>query len=223
MKGYGQFCPVALGAELFAERWTPLILRELLHGAQRFAEIHRGVPRISRHLLALRLQALEHARLVEHKVGATGRGGEYGLTEAGREFGPVIEALGTWGYKWTTRDLRDEHLDPDYLMWTVRRLVRIENLPDRRVVVRFQFREYPKRRYWLVLSRREVDLCIIDPGFEVDLEVAAETRALAEICLGHLEVGEATIRGRLAATGPRQYCRDLRQWLGVTPFATLQL
>jgi len=221
MKGYSQFCPVALGAELFAERWTPLILRELLHGAGRFADIHRGVPRISRHLLALRLQALEHAGLVEHKVGATGRGGAYGLTEAGREFGPVIEALGTWGYKWTTRDLRDEHLDPDYLMWTVRRLVRMENLPDRRVVVRFQFREYPKRRYWLLLSPREVDLCIIDPGFEVDIEVAAETRALAEICLGHLRVGEAVGRGKLVANGPRQYCRDLGRWLGVTPFATL--
>src|SRR5690349_10750346 len=134
MKGYGQFCPVALAAELFAERWTPLILRELFHGARRFVDIHRGVPRISRHLLALRLQALEHAGLVEHKVGATGRGGEYGLTEAGREFEPVIEALGVWGYKWTTRDLRDEHLDPDYIMWTGRRLVRIENQPDRRVV-----------------------------------------------------------------------------------------
>jgi DNA-binding HxlR family transcriptional regulator len=221
MKGYGQFCPVALGTEVFAERWTPLILRELLHGARRFADIHRGVPRISRHLLTLRLQALAHAGIIERKVVAARRGGEYGLTQAGREFGPVIDALGDWGYKWSTRDLRDEHLDPDYLMWTVRGLVRVENLPEQRVVVQFRFREHPKRRYWLILNRRELDLCIVDPGFDVDLEVVAETRALAEICLGHLKLVEATGRGRLAVTGPRQYCRDLAQWLGVTHFAAI--
>lgn len=221
MKGYGQFCPVALAAEVFAERWTPLILRELLDGARRFADIHRGVPRISRHLLALRLRALEHAGVVEHKIARTGRGGEYGLTEAGREFAPVIESLGDWGYKWSTRNLRDEHLDPDYVMFAVHKLIRIDSLPERRVVVQFRLSEHPRRRYWLVLSRRDVDLCIIDPGFDVDLEVVAGTRALAEICLGHLRVAEAIGRGWLTATGPRQYCRDLERWLGVTPFAAI--
>jgi DNA-binding HxlR family transcriptional regulator len=134
MKGYSQFCPVALAAEVFAERWTPLILRELLSGALRFADIHRGVPRMSRNLLCQRLDALAHIGIIERKPLAHGRGSEYHLTEAGRAFGPVVESLGAWGYKWSSRDLRDEHLDPDFLIWVLRRLVRIENLPDHRVV-----------------------------------------------------------------------------------------
>src|SRR4051812_18633499 len=113
MKGYGQFCPVALAAEVFAERWTPLILRELLYGNRRFVEIHRGVPRMSRNLLCQRLDALEHLEIVEQKTTPTGKGHEYGLTEAGQEFRPVIDALGTWGYKWFSHDLRDETLHAD--------------------------------------------------------------------------------------------------------------
>ena len=139
MKGYGQFCPVALAAEVFAERWTPLILRELLSGAHHFADLHRGVPRISRNLLCQRLDALAHGGIIERRPAPNGRGHEYWLTAAGREFGPVIEALGIWGYKWAAHDLRDEHLDPDFLMWVMHRLVRIENLPERRVVILFRF------------------------------------------------------------------------------------
>lgn len=220
MKGYGQFCPVALGAEIFAERWTPLILRELLSGARRFADIHRGVPRISKNLLCLRLDALERSGIVERKPIITGRGFEYSLTKAGREFGPVIECLGAWGYKWSSHDLRDEHLDPDFLMWVMHRLVRLGNLPDHRVVVFFNFRQAPKRRYWLVLNISEVDVCLFDPGFGTDLEVVADVRAMAEITLGHLNVRNAIARGQLTLTGPRHYCRQFPNWLGSAHYAS---
>lgn len=220
MKGYGQFCPVAMGAEVFAERWTPLILRELLSGSRRFAELHRGLPRMSRNLLCQRLAALEHSGIIQRRAVGNGRSHEYCLTAAGQEFGPVIDALGMWGYEWNSRDLRDENLDPDHLMWVLRRLIRIENLPDRRVVVCFRFRQDLKRRFWLLLKRPEVDLCLFDPGYEVDLGVVADMKALAEICLGHLSVREATYGGKMSLTGTRDYCRALRDWIGVSRFAT---
>jgi DNA-binding HxlR family transcriptional regulator len=220
MKGYGQFCPVALAAEVFAERWTPLILRELLSGARRFADIHRGVPRISRNLLCQRLDSLAHTGIIERKPIVNGRGFEYHLTGAGREFGPVIESLGAWGYKWSTRDLRDENLDPDFLMWVMHRLVRTENLPDQRVVVFFQFRQAPKRRYWLVLNRHEIDVCLFDPGFGIDLEVVADLRALAKICLGHFTVGDAITHGALTLSGARHFCRKFPTWLGTAHYAS---
>lgn len=219
MKGYGQFCPVALASEVFAERWTPLIIRELLAGSKRFADIYRGVPRISRNLLCLRLDALERSGIITRTIEANGRGGEYSLTTAGQEFRAVIEALGMWGYKWSTHDLQDENLDPDHLMWVLRRLMRIENLPSRRVVLYFQFTEHKKRRYWLVLNGPDIDVCLFDPGYEVDVEIVAETRAMAEICLGHISLREAAGTGRLKITGPRQLCREMSGWFGVTHFA----
>lgn len=220
MNGYGQFCPVALAAEVFAERWTPLILRELLSGARRFADIHRGVPRMSRNLLCQRLDSLAYSGIIERKPTANGRGFEYHLTAAGKEFGPVIESLGAWGYKWSTHDLRDEHLDPDFLIWVLHRLMRKENLPDHRTVVFFQFRETPKRRYWLVLKRPEVDVCLFDPGYGIDLEVVAKLRALADICLGHLTVRDAMVRGTLTLSGARDLCRKFPTWLGTAHYAS---
>ena len=222
MKGYGQFCPVALAAEVFAERWTPLILRELLSGARRFADIHRGVPRISRNLLCQRLDTLAHVGIIERRPFPNARGAEYHLTEAGREFGPVIEALGNWGFKWSSRDLRDEHLDPDFLMWVMHKLVRRENLPNHRVVVFFQFRQAPKRRYWLILNRPEVDVCLFDPGFGIDLEVVADLRALADICLGHLRFRDAVSRGWLTLLGTRSVCKDFSMWVGTAHFGSGQ-
>jgi DNA-binding HxlR family transcriptional regulator len=219
MKGYGQFCPVALAAEVFAERWTPLILRELLYGARRFADLHRGVPRISRNLLTQRLDALAHSGIIERTALPSGRGHEYHLTQAGREFAPAIEALGTWGYKWISHDLRDEDLDPDYLMWVLHSLIRKENLPEGRVVVLFQFRQAMKRRYWLVLERDAVDVCLFDPGFGTDLEVLGDVRALADVCLGKVSARDVTTQGKVVLTGPRDLCRQFPTWLGTTHYA----
>src|SRR5262245_30964469 len=163
MKGYGQFCPVAKAAEIFAERWTPLVLRELLCGSHRFSDLHRGVPLMSRTLLAQRLAQLEDAGIVRSAARAKGRGREYFLTPSGEEFRPVIEGLGEWGQRWARRQVSAEDLDPGLLMWDIRRRVNIDRLPDRRVVVRFDFRAVLRtlRRptsFWLILEHRGVDV-----------------------------------------------------------------
>ena len=218
---YGQFCPVALGAEIFAERWTPLILRELMMGGRRFTDIHRGVPRISKNLLTQRLDSLRRAGIIDRRPSPDGRGYEYQLSHAGRELGAVIDALGTWGYKWASKDLTDERLDPDFLMWALRRMVRVDALPVERVTLAFRFRRHANRQFWLVLQRPEVDLCLFDPGFEVDVTVDSEVEALARVCLGHLGLLQAVKAGQIELSGRSQYRRALSGWLGVTRFAAM--
>jgi DNA-binding HxlR family transcriptional regulator len=225
--GYRQFCPVALGAEVFAERWTPLILRELLLGSHRFSELRRGLPRISRNLLTQRLASLERAGLVERRPRSNGRGFAYYLTQAGEELRPVVTALGTWGYRWAATELRPENLDPGLLMWFLRRRVRVENLPEHRVVIRFEFRAQgaeafwldKQQSFWLILDRPLVDLCLSDPGFEVDLTVRAELSELARVYLGHSSLAQAIRQGAVEVVGRREFRSGFRDWLGVSPFA----
>lgn len=221
MTDYGQFCPVALGAEIFAERWTPLILRELLIGGRRFCDIQRGVPRMSRNLLAQRLQSLQRSGIIEQLPTEGSHGHEYRLTTAGRELSAVIDALGTWGYRWATKDLTDKDLDPDFLMWSLRRMVRVDALPDNRVVALFRFRRHRDRLYWLVFQRPEVDLCLFDPGHEVSLEIEAEVAALARVCLGQLGLLDAMRDGSVEVHGAPHHRSALPSWLGVTRFAGL--
>ena len=221
MSSYGQFCPIALGAEIFAERWTPLILRELLMGGRRFNDIQRGLPRISRNLLAQRLHSLQKSGIIEQQTTDGGRGHEYCLTVAGRELGAVIDALGTWGYRWASKDLSDENLDPDFLMWALRRMIRVDALPDERVVVLFRFRRVADRVYWLVLQRPEVDLCLFDPGHDVSLEILAEVEALARVCLGQVGLLQVIRAGDVEVHGAPRYRKALPSWLGVTRFAAL--
>ena len=217
---YGQFCPVALGAEIFAERWTPLIVRELLMGARGFSDIHRGVPRISKNLLTQRLDSLRRSGIVEQVREDGERKHLYRLTIAGRELAPVIDALGIWGYNWASKDLEDDRLDPDFLMWSLRRLVRVDALPDERVVISFRFRKHEDRLYWLVLHKPDVDLCLDDPGYDVSLEVDGTVAALARVCLGHLDLANALRDGDIEVRGAPRFRSALSSWLGVTRFAS---
>jgi len=223
--GYGQFCPVAVASEIFAERWTPIIVRELLAGSEHFNEIHRGIPRISRALLASRLRGLQEAGVLLAEPLATGRGFCYRLTEAGRELRPVIEALGRWGQRWTARVDR-RRLDPGFLMWNLRRRVALDRLPSRRVVLCFRFAgpaiaARVRRTYWLVLEPDRADLCIEDPGFDVDLYVEAELDALVKVWLGDLTFDRVLRAGELRLLGSRELAKAFPSWWLLSPYAAV--
>jgi DNA-binding HxlR family transcriptional regulator len=227
VRGYGQFCPVAKASEIVAERWTPLVLRELLCGSQRFNDLHRGVPLMSRTLLTRRLRELEDAGVIERRESSPG-GSEYRLTPAGEELRPIIEQLGAWGHRWVRRDVEGDDLDPSLLMWDVRRRIDRAALPDRRVVVRFDLRGVPRehsaqRTWWLVLDRDEVDLCLKDPGFPVDITVDADLGALTRVWMGRLAFAEAVRSGLVHTEGQRPLVRAFPGWLGLSTFASVPM
>ena len=224
MKGYGQFCPVAVASEIFAERWTPLILRELFSGSRRFNEIRSGMPLISRTLLAQRLRELEDAGVIESTPLSTGRGREYRLTKAGEEFREVVERLGAWGQRHVVQQFAPHNLDPGLLMWAMHRRIDLSRLPKPRVVVRFEFRGVPARcmqvrTAWLVLEKSGADVCMRDPGFEVDLVVHGELAALTRVHTGHLSFADGVRAGTIKVEGPRALAQAFPGWLLHSPFA----
>lgn len=223
-RGYGQFCPVAVAAEVVAERWTPLILRELFCGARRFAEIRRGMPLISRSLLAQRLRELEDAGVITSAARVRGR--DYRLTVAGEELRAVIERMGEWGQRWTKGRVAVENLDPGLLLWDIHRRMAVDRLPDSRVVVRVDFRGVPAHRrgqdtWWLVLRRPEVDVCLKDPGFEVDLVISADLATLTKVWLGDMTLAQALRAGTVRLDGPRALIRAFPDWLLLSTFASV--
>lgn len=221
MTRYGQFCPVAKAAEVVAERWTPLVLRELLNGSHRFNDLLRGVPLMSRSLLAKRLRELESAGIVERRRTGGRKTKEYFLTPAGEELRPIVEGLGVWGQRWVMHELSEDDLDPSLLMWDVQRNLVADRLPDRQVVVRFDFPGVagPRRRWWLLVGPEGGDLCMTDPGFEVDLSVEAELRELTRFWLGQLDWRAMLSAGALRMEGPRGLQTALAGWLGRSPLA----
>ncbi len=220
-ESYGQFCPIAQAAEVLTERWTLLVLRELLMGSTRFNEIQRGVPRMSSSLLSKRLRELERSQLLTREPLSGERGHAYHLTPAGEALGPLVVSLGTWSRDWLKREISAEEADPALLMWDLRRSVRLDRLPAERVVVFFRYRdaEEGKRAWWLVAQESGADLCFSDPGFAIDLQVDAEARAMAEVWVGRLELGAAMRSRRLRITGPDHFVRTLPDWLGLSTFA----
>lgn len=217
MDGYGQFCPIAKAAEVVCERWTPLILRELLVGSTRFNEIHRGVPNCSPALLSKRLKELERAGILDRVV--QGRSVAYRLTDAGRELFPVILGLGEWGQRWARTDYRPDDLDPGLLLWDVRRNLRPGGLGSGTTTVEFVFPALPSTRrfFWLVVDDRDVDLCVTDPGRDVDLVVEADLRTLTEVWLGDTEFVDAVADHRIAVSGPSGLTRRFPSWFGEHP------
>ena len=222
LRGYGQFCPVSRAAEILAERWTPLIVRELLCGSTRFNDLQRGVPRMSPALLTRRLRELEHAGIIERRRAGQGSGWEYHLTSAGEELRPIIEGMGFWAQRWVRDDLlADQNLDPDLLMWDIRRCVAARRPPAERFIVQFRFAGMPssRRPYWLVLDGGQPDLCLRDPGFDIDLLVSCTVRTLTEIWLGHLSVAAARKDGRLELDGAAKLADRFAAWFGGSVFA----
>ena len=220
-ESYGQFCPVAQAAEVLTERWTLLVLRELLMGSTRFNELQRGVPRMSSSLLSKRLREMERSGLITREPLEGERGNSYRLTAAGEALGPTVIALGTWSREWLKREISAEEADPALLMWDMRRSLQLDRLPADQVVTFFRFRdaEEGKRAWWMVAQRQGVDLCFTDPGFGIDLQVDAEARAMAQVWVGKLELGAAMRSRRIKVTGPEDLVRSLPDWLGFSSFA----
>jgi DNA-binding HxlR family transcriptional regulator len=224
--GYNQFCPVSMAAEIICSRWTLLVLRELVMGSTRFNALRRGLPSMSPALLSKRLKELEAAGIVA-RVAVEREPGvfEYQLTEAGRELRPIIEAIGVWGHRWVTTEATLKRLDANLLMWDIRRNINTEPMPLRRAVIQFIFNERPppERNYWLIVEPgNEVDLCLLDPGFDVDLYLSTELRTMTEIWLGYTAVGSAVEDGRLVLTGNTKLAANLRAWLKLSMFAKVE-
>ena len=218
MRSHAQYCPVARAAETLGDRWTLLIVREMLGGASGFNELQRGLPGISRSVLADRMRELERAKVVERRTGPKGRTLEYRLTPAGRDLWPVVRAVGEWGATWSVTEPRPEELDPYLLtVWMARHVDR-QRLPPNRTVVQFDFRD-PKRRYWMVLEPSEVSVCLQYPGFDVDLEVVVDTATLYRVYLGRAELAGAIRAGQLTMSGPRTLQSGFSHWFTWSAFA----
>lgn len=213
---YGQYCPIAKASEIFATRWTPLILRELMRGMHTFSDIHRGVPLISRALLVTRLRELESRGIVERRA-RPGDGHDYWLTPVGEKLRPVVRELGNWGLENTRDWIEPSELDPSVLLWSFRRRADIGALPERTVVVRFEFSGVPAIRtkyrvMWLVLDRAGIEVCGKDHGFSVDLTFRGHIADFVAVHLGHARW--SSLAGKtLTIEGDRRLARQLPIWL----------
>lgn len=220
MVDYGQFCTVARGAEVLCERWTPLVVRELLCGSTQFNELRHGVPRMSPTLLTKRLRTLEDAGVIVRTQ--DGRATSYHLTPAGEELRPIVMAIGHWGARWIGSRLTPGQLDVGFLMWDVRRFVQLDEFPaDRRVVLHFRFPDARprERHWWLVVEEGSADLCRDDPGHDLTLEIESSVLALTEVWSGDLTSDEAVRSGEIRVTGASRDAEALWRWLGTSAFA----
>jgi DNA-binding HxlR family transcriptional regulator len=217
---YHQFCPVAKAMELLDERWTMLVIRELLLGSRHFNELRRGVPKMSPALLSKRLQTLTRAGVVERSE-VNGRT-SYTLTESGKELNDVVESLGAWGVRWIPA-LGDEDLDPHLLMWDIRRNVPVEQWPRTRTVVAFRLSEVANKAssWWLVVADGEADVCDFDPDFEVTATVSCSLRTLTQIWRGDTAWSRALLDGSLSIDAPSSVRKAVPTWIGQSTSAAV--
>jgi DNA-binding HxlR family transcriptional regulator len=218
-RGYGDYCPTARAAEIFAERWTPLIIRNIYLQAHTFSDIHRGCPRISTTLLTQRLRALERAQIVERVTAPDGRGSRYLLTTAGQELAEVVLQMGTWGARWL--DLTPVGYDAGLALWAWAKCVNTAQLPADPIVVRFDITD-DKHRYWLLLQRPQAEICIKNPGLNENLIVTTDAVTLTDVQRGCLEFGRAIKAGRLAISGPRNLIKAFPTWGGISYYADVK-
>ena len=220
MKGYGQYCPVARASEVFAERWTPIIVRNISLGCHSFSEILGGAAGLSKTLLVDRLRTLERAGIVDSVPNPRGRGSLYYLSEAGEELADVCKSLGKWGARWM--DMETEHMDPIPVLWAKTRSWDIDALPRDRVVVRFDLSDHPKPM-WILAQDAGVELCAKHPGFPEDVVVTTDRETLAKWHSGRLRSREALKSGRMKVEGPRDLVRSLDSWVPQSQFADVPL
>lgn len=214
MPVYGQYCPISRCAELLGDRWTIHIVRDLLTGSSRYNELIRGNPGLSRALLSRRLRQLRAADVVEQ----TG-GGSYVLTESGRALEPVVFGLAAWGARWTFGEPRAEELDPDILLWWLHRRLDPADLPKPRFIAYVTFHDH-RNRYWIVVEQ-EPSLCLVDPGFDVDVTLSTDLRSLYRTYLGHQSLAAARRSGDVQVAGSRAAVRAFFAAFHQSPVAEL--
>lgn len=214
MASYGQYCPVAKASELLGDRWTLLIVRELLFGPVRFNEFERGLPRISRSVLAARLRRLQRDGIVEKDDT-----GAYRFTRAGEALRPVVQALGEWVARWVMADPAPAELDPELLMLFISRHVDRDALPARRVVVEFQFLDTPRRQIWMTLERHDVSVCVENPMLPIDVIVRSTVRDLYRVYMGRASLRWAIDEGRVELLGSPSMVRGFCRWMKWSSFA----
>ena len=219
MHHYGQYCPVARAAEILADRWTVLIIRELLADVTHFNELERGLPHMSRSLLAERLRRLQRVGILERRAPKRGKWSEYRLTAAGRELQRLIDVLGEWGARWAFGDPRPDELDPIVLLWWMRRRVDFDRIPRRRMVLQFEFRGAIQRTYWLLIEPTDASVCLKNPGFEIDVIVSADVWAFYRVWLGRSTLAEALRREQLRLDGTPADVRCFPHWFALSPMA----
>lgn len=216
MTAYGQFCPVSKAAEILFEKWTILILRELLMGTTRFNDFQRAISRISPTLLTKRLKALEEKGVIIRKQVSGQRGYEYRLTPAGKELEPLMENIAVWGMRWARGRMSDDELDVELLMWEVQRRIQTKNLPGGETVICFVFTDLKKHRSWWVwIDGDDVDLCSEDPGKDVDLYISSDVRTMAEVWQGDIDLITALASGAIKAHGDRKLIKTMPDWIGL--------
>src|SRR6266566_6878089 len=220
---YKQFCPVAMAAEVLCTRWTMVLVRELVAGSTRFNDLRRGVPRMSPALLSKRLKDLEEAGIVRRVASPVEPGVlEYNLTRSGKDLASVVESIGNWGQRWVETTATLKNLDAPLLMWDMRRNLDPAPMPTRRCVIHFIYPEQSagRRSWWLIVAPdAEVDLCAVDPGFDVDLYVTTDLRTMTAIWMGLMSVRQAIAESKLTLTGDRQLAGDIQKWLRLSHFA----
>lgn len=212
--GYGQYCPISRALDVLGERWTLMILRDMLVGSTRFNDLARGLPGLSRSLLSKRLKQLEAADLVKRL------GQAYVLSDAGRELEPIVFGLGTWGSRWTFGEPSARELDPDVLVWWMHRRLDTEGFPGRRSVFHIRFTDHVKQ-FWIVVEAGDPSVCISDPGFETDVTVVSDLATLHSVWLGRVPVQDALRRGTLEFIGPKALVRRMPAVFRLSPMAPL--
>ncbi len=221
---YGQYCPLSMATEILGTRWTLLILRELLEGSTRFNDIARGVPLMSRSMLAQRLRELEEAGLLTRQAAGRGKPTHHRLTEAGAALGPVVRGIAEWGQVWIDTDPSLEDVDTDFLMWDVRRNLRLPDTLPARFVLQFHFPDGPegKTDHWLVVTDGDIDVCYIDPGHEPDVRIEAGLADFTRIWMGWLPFRQALEDARIHVDGTPAFTRDVPAWLGLSSVSGLK-
>lgn len=217
---YGQFCPIAKATEIVGERWTLLIIRELLLGTTRFSDFQRALAQISPTLLTKRLNRLVDEGLAIRKTTGSGKRAEYHPTVAAKELGPLVIGLGEWGMRWARGQMSDDELDVELLMYDLCRRLDPDRLPGGETVIQFSFSGLEDfAQWWIVAKDAKRELCVVHPGKDADVRIVTDARTMVEIYAGDLPLEQARQAQRLEVTGTRELVRSLSEWLPVMALA----